>query len=256
MEVKSCKKLKGNLYEVCFDNREKYKLYDDIILKHELLIVKDIKKKTLEKILNENQLLDAYYRALKYINLKMRTEYEIIKYLEKCEFSKEHIDNAIKKLQKEGYLDEEKYVKAYVNDTVNLSSNGPKKIKDSLKKLRINEDIIDKYLNDVEGDIWISKIQKILDKKAKVNKHGEKLFKSKVYSDLILLGYFSEDIKTCLDAYQLDAEDVFQREADKMYKKLSAKYTGVDLELNFKSKMYAKGFDIDFINDYLHSLDD
>lgn len=256
MEVKSCKKLKGNLYEVCFDNREKYKLYDDIILKHELLIVKDIKNKTLEKILNENQLLDAYYKALKYINLKMRTEYEIIKYLEKYDFSKEHIDNAIKKLRKEGYLDEEKYVKAYVNDTVNLSSNGPKKIKDSLKKLRINEDIIDKYLNDVEGDIWISKIQKILDKKAKVNKHGEKLFKSKVYSDLILLGYFSEDIKTCLDAYQLDAEDVFQREADKMYKKLSAKYTGVDLELNFKSKMYAKGFDIDFINDYLHSLSD
>lgn len=251
MEIKSYKKLRSNLYEISFKNGDKYKIYDDIILKYELLIDKEVAKKKLEKILEDNALLAAYYRALKYINTKMRTELEIRKYLERYEFTKKQIDYAVSKLKDEGYIDEKRYVQAFINDALNLTLNGPKKIKEELKKLGINEVVIDDYISQIDDGEWIPRIKRIVEKKAKVNKQGERAFKNKVYSDLILLGYYSEDIKEILEGYHIETDNVFKIEAEKIYNKLSLKYCGVELELRFKSKMFSKGFDSDVISSFL-----
>ena len=48
-EIKSYKKIKGNLYEVIIDD-EKVNLYDDIIIKFSLLLKKEIDKKVKELI--------------------------------------------------------------------------------------------------------------------------------------------------------------------------------------------------------------
>jgi len=42
MEVKTYKKIRNNLYEITLSNGEKFKLYDDIILKYELLIERKV----------------------------------------------------------------------------------------------------------------------------------------------------------------------------------------------------------------------
>lgn len=251
MEIKSYKKIRSNLYELSFKSGEKYKIYDDIILKYELLIEKELTKKKLDRILEDNALLEAYYRAVKYINTKMRTELEIKKFLERYDFSKEQTSYAVSKLRSEGYIDEEKYVRAFINDSLNLTLNGPKKIREALKKLGVAESLIDDNIKSLDDELWFPRIRKIVEKKAKVNKAGEKLFKSKVYSDLIVLGYYNEDIKEFLEDYHIETGEVFVSEADKVYIKLSSKYEGIELELKFKSKMFSKGFDMDVINEYL-----
>lgn len=251
MEIRSYKKLKGNVYEITLDTLDSYKLYDDIILKYELLIDRKIDKKKLDKVLNDNALLEAYYKALKYLNIKMRSELEIKKYLKKYELPSNAINYAIDKLKEEGYINSLNYAKAYVNDSLNLSLNGPQKMLNSLKMLGISERITYKYLDDIKSEMWKERIDKIINKKAKSSKLGESLFKSKMYSYLISLGYYSEDIKDCLENFHLDNKDVFQVEAEKLYNKLQSKYEGTELNLRFKNKMYLKGFDSDNINDYL-----
>ena len=44
MKILKYKKIKGNEYKIITD-KEEYKLYDDIIIKHELLLKKEINKK-------------------------------------------------------------------------------------------------------------------------------------------------------------------------------------------------------------------
>lgn len=251
MEVKSYKKIRGNIYEVTLDNGDTHKLYDDIILKYELLIDKRIDQKKLSKVLKENEELDAYFKTIKYIGVKMRTELEIKKYLRKYDIQRSAIEKCILKLKKDGYLDQERYVEAFVNDALNLGLNGPRKIKDNLLKLGIEESIIDKKINSVDDTIWLDRINAILKKKVKSNKAGLALFKKKSYSDLICLGYDLDDIREVLDNYIVDTDDVFKKEADKIYNKLAKKYEGITLELQFKSKMFARGFDGDQISSYL-----
>ena len=134
MEVKSYKKKQNNIYEVTFSNGEKYNLYDDIILKYELLINKSISPSTLKKIINDNNKKDVYYKALKYISIRMRSKKEMRDYLKKYEYSPSEISFSLESLQKDGYLDDKVYAKAYVNDQINLGSVVLIKLYQEMKK--------------------------------------------------------------------------------------------------------------------------
>lgn len=186
MEIKSYKKLHSNLYEVSFDD-EKIKLYDDIIIKYNLLLKKEIDKRTWQQVIKENDSLMAYYKALKYLNIKLRSEKEIANYLKKLSIDDNEVLNTINKLKKEGYLNNDLYLKSYINDQINLSMHGPYKIKNSLINLGFKEGEIDSYLNNIDKDIWENKIKKIITKRKKLAKKAN--FKEKTYIYLFNLGY-------------------------------------------------------------------
>ena len=71
MEIKEYKKIKSNVYELKFKSGEAVKLYDEVILKYNLLITKNISNKEYEEIIKYNKSLDAYYLSLKYLNSKI-----------------------------------------------------------------------------------------------------------------------------------------------------------------------------------------
>lgn len=251
MEIMSFKKKSGNVYEIEINTGEKYKIYDDIILKYELLIDRKIDKKKLDKVLNENARLDAYYKGLKYLGVRMRSELEIKKYLAKCGFLNSEIVYALDRLKDEGYIDNTRYVKAYIQDAINLGNDGPQKIHDELLKLGISEKYIFPELDSVSEEEWINRISTIITKKAKVNKSSEKMFKNKMTSVLLSLGYPFELIKTVMDDVKLDTHDAFNRDADKVYNRLSLKYEDKELKYRFKNAMYSKGYDLGEICEYL-----
>ena len=64
MKILKYKKGKKNEYKILTDDGE-YILYDDIIIKHELLLKKEINKKEWDSIIKENNLLKAYYDSFK-----------------------------------------------------------------------------------------------------------------------------------------------------------------------------------------------
>ena len=253
MEVISYKKCANNLYEVRFHNGEKYKLYEDVIISYELLIDKRITNVKLQKILHDNELLESYYKALKYIGIKMRTEKEIKVYLKKNSYSNDVIEYAIDKLKKDNYLNEELYIQAYINDAINLSFSGPKKIITDLEKLGITKDNILKHLN-YNDEFWITRIKEYINKKAKVNKGSTISFKNKMYTGLISLGYSSDAIREILDDIKIDSTNSFKKDADKVWSKISKNEINDKAIWTFKNKMYTKGYTQDEINDYLNNV--
>ena len=127
---------------------------------------------------------------LSFIEKKLRTKKEVINYLEDKGFNKRVIDETIKKLESVNLLNVRAYVEAYVNDKVNLGNSGPYKIKKELVNLGIDEEEINEYLNTISEDIWLSKLDKIVDKKM-VSLKNKSLFmiKNKLNMDLAIMGY-------------------------------------------------------------------
>ena len=140
MKIGKYKKLKGNKYSVLIDDIT-VKLYDDVIVKYELLRLKEIDDKLFKEITEYNDRLEAYYKSLKYITKKLRTEKEIYKYLDK-DYSKEIILETIDKLKRMGYLNKELYLKSYLSDQVHMSLNGPNKIEKDLVSLGYDEVVL------------------------------------------------------------------------------------------------------------------
>ena len=69
MKIIKYQKVNYNQYDLTLDNNEKIRLYEDVILKEDLLIKKEIDD--LEKLLEINQKQEIYEIALKYLNKKM-----------------------------------------------------------------------------------------------------------------------------------------------------------------------------------------
>lgn len=242
MKIEKIKKKKSNIYEVTLSNKDKINLYDDVILKYELLIKKDIDDKLLKKIIDDNSYLESYYIALKYISIRLRTEKEIRKKLKN--YNKSINDYAINRLKNEGYLNNSLYIKSYINDEINLKLVGYNKILYDLKKLGFNEEEIKDYLDTIDNNIFLDKINNYIEKRINTNHNLSALMlKNKILTDLISKGFNKEDISNILDNYNIkDNEDIYLKEYNKIKNKLGRKYSGEELEYQIRINLYKKGY--------------
>lgn len=254
MKIGKYTKLKDNRYSVKFDEIN-VKLYDDVIVKFELLRKKEITEKEFAEITEYNDSLESYYKALKYLNRKLRTEKELFIYLHK-EYNKSTVNKTIERLREEGYLNEENYLKAYLTDQVTLNSSGPNKIQKDLMKLGINETLIKDAIAKIEDEIWLEKLNKLVSKAIKTNKtYGNKKLKEKLIYDLGNKGYYKWMIEQAIENNYFNNDiDILNKEYLKEYTKLSKKYTGYELENKIIAKLISKGFNYEEIKKVLSKI--
>ena len=199
--IKYEKKSNGN-YVVYFDDDEKIKLNEDVILKYKLLYKKDIDEFLLKDILQDNNDYDIYNTCVKYIGVRLRSINEIREYMKRKNVSEKLIDETISKLIKNKLLDDEKFTKAFISDKLNFTTMGPYRIELELKKHNINDIIINKYMGEIDNRILDDKINKQISKLIKSN-HGKTNLKNRIYNNLLNLGYSSEYILDNLNKYDL-----------------------------------------------------
>lgn len=242
MKIKKYTKDKGNKYKVLIDDIN-YTLYDDVIVKYSLLLKDEISEKELNAIVEENDKLSSYYDSIKYITKKMRSKLEIKEFLRKKMVNEKVIDETIKKLEENHFLNEELFIKAYVNDQINLTNNGKNKILKGLVKLGIDNDQASTYLDNIDNEVFMSKINKYVDKKISTNKNSSiYMLKNKIMTDLINLGYEKSDIVEVLNSKEINDDEAKKREYEKIKRNLEKKYSGDVLEYKVREKLYRKGF--------------
>lgn len=241
MEIEKYKKLKNGKYELILSNGKSLVLYEDTILKYNLLISKKINNS--DEILEFDKKCDAYYSGLKYIKNCARSKKEVREKLLKYDYNEDYIKEAVEKLEKQGYINDLVYARSFLNNKLITTSNGPYKIKQEMIKKGINETIIDEVLCEYTSDIQIEKIDKIITRMIKSNKNkGNRLLIRKITTELTNQGFYKELIKQSIDKHEFnDDHAIAKKEYEKLYKKLSNKYSGNELEYRIKQKLYQKG---------------
>lgn len=241
MKIKSYKKIKQNKYEVTLSNNESVLLYDDIILKYELLTKKEIADEELKEILLDNAKYEIYYAMLKDISKKLRTEKELRNKFK--DYDKAAVDYSINKLKTEKYINNELYIRAYINDAINLKLIGPLKIRNNLSNLGYNIDEINHYLLTIEDNVWQDKINKIIKKEINGNHtYSGNVLKMRIQNKISNLGFELNMITKLLNDYDfILSEEEYLKEKEKAIKKYSKKYSGYLLEQKVKKYLYQKG---------------
>lgn len=240
MEIAKIKR-KNKMYEIIFKDNTKMLTCDDLIIKYNVLYHKDLDEETIFKIKNENNFYDVYNKTVFYINTRLRSEKELRNYLKKYELSENDKDKIIEKLKKINLINDDIFAKAFINDRITFSDYGPLKIKKELVEHNISSTKIDELLDEIDAEIFSGKIKKIISKKCHQNKkYSNNIFKQKILYDLINRGFPKELIIQELEHVNLtnDITTIY----NKYYKKLSAKYSGKDLELQIRQKLYKLGY--------------
>lgn len=254
MKILRYKKYKNNEY-IIITSKGEYKLYDDIIVKYELLLKKEISEKEFANILTENNFLNAYYTALKLISTKMRTEKEIFEILQKNEFKKEEIEYTIKRLKNEKYLNNRIYIETYIHDHLCLKIEGVNKIHKDLINLGFNDLEILPVLSNIDKEIFKDKISKYIDKKLKTNKKSINEFKRKTLNELINKGFEKDDINNYLNNLNIEEnEKELEKLILKLYNKYIKKYDLYTTKLKMKNYLFQKGYNDINIDIYLENI--
>ncbi len=252
MNIKKFIKVGKAKYNLILDNNLSVTLNEEVILNNDLLLKKTIDKKTLEKLMRENNVENIISKCIHYISVRIRSKKEMYTYLNKITDDKNIIDNVIKRLEDNKYINDEVFTQLYINDKINLTNYGTYKIRNDLLMHNIDKNIIDKYINKVDDSILRNKINKIISNGIKNNdKYSKKMLIAKLTNKLISLGYDKEMINEEFNNYEIEENgDIIKKEFDKIYNILTLKnkYDEYTLKNKIIQKMMQKGYSYSEIN--------
>ena len=245
MKIIKYKKASKGKYKIELNDGRELSLYEEVILKYELLLKKEIMENDFLYIEQDNQEWDVYYVALNNIKSRFKSAYDTREFLKKKNYPGELIDKAINKLLTQGYLNDRSFCKSYINNQIITTNKGPNKIKRDLLEHKIDINVIDEEIQCFDEECQVEKITKVVNRLVKSNRtRGGDILKKKISNDLINLGYDGNLIYKVLNTFDFSVhEDIAKREYDKLYKRLSRKYSDKELEYKIREKMYQKGLE-------------
>lgn len=243
MKILKYKKLSSGRYKLELEGSQAVELYEETILKFDLLLKKKIDNLKMIEILEYDKEWDVYYVGLKALKSRFKSTQELRDYLIKKEYSYDLVDIVIEKLLKQGYLNDELFAKSYINNQMITSSRGPIKLSNELFSKGIDQSIVSKEILVFTDELQIKKINKIIRISLKSNRsRGGSVLKNKIINDLIVSGYDLSIINKVISDYEFDSnEEIAKKEYEKLYRKYSRKYSGRELEYKIKEKLYQKG---------------
>ena len=193
---------KGNgKYKIYLENGNSILLYEDTIVKSNLLFKKEIDSDLLSRISDIDNESSLYNKCIKYIGLRIRSKKEIGDYLKKSTDNNDLIEKIIFKLEKNNLLNDKEFARAFVSDKFRFSSMGPYRIKNELKNHNIDDVIIDEYVDKISEEEIDLKIGKFIDKSIKGKKKDN--IRNRIYTSLLNNGYDNEMILRNINKYNV-----------------------------------------------------
>ena len=109
----------------------------------------------------DNKILEKISR---YCAIQERSKYDVINKLKSYKVGQDELQSYIDYLQKNNFLNEERFVELYIRSKINQNEWGPLKIKYSLYQKNISEAVIDRFLDKYDKEFFKLKIKEYLKK--------------------------------------------------------------------------------------------
>ena len=120
----------------------KYSLKKGLLLDDELI----------SDILKSEERISVYNYGISLLSRAAKSEYELRLKMQDKGFDSHLIDNAINTLKEQKYLDDERYCEMFINDKINISKHGVRKIKEALYYKGIDKEIIEEKIRSVSQE--------------------------------------------------------------------------------------------------------
>ena len=230
-------------YKVYLEDGRELSFYEEVILKYQLLIKKEIDEETLIEADQYNQECDVYYVALHSIENRYKSVFELRMWLKNREYPDELIGKAIDTLKRQGYLNDLSYAKSYVNTQMITTHNGPYKIMRDLQDKKVDSEYIDEAISAFTDEDQEERVRKLIEKDIRSNHtKGGIVLKQKIYNRLKTLGYDISILNRMIEKYSFGNDTaIAKKEYEKLMRKYSRKYEGEELKRIVNEKMYMKG---------------
>jgi regulatory protein len=182
-------------YNIFVNDKFSFSLDEVQLVKLGLKKGQEVSTEDLAKFKSESDFGKNYIRAVDFISRRPRSEREIRDYAWRKQWSKENLENVIKRLYERGYLNDEKFAESFVRSRANLRNFSTRKMKVELIKKGINSAIIEKVLSENNDFDENESLKKLIQKK-----RGHYDDERKLVAYLARQGFSYDKIKTALES--------------------------------------------------------
>ncbi len=162
-------------------------------------------------------------KAIHFVSFQARLTSEVVAFLEKKDASKKQISQIIRDFKEANLLDDDAYVKAYIDRVIRYEFDGPFKVREKLLKKGAAQPLIEQYLVDFNDEVQRKKVSELLTKELqyKMKKPLNKMIQS-LKQRFMTKGFVIHVIESVLEEYkedirmQIDEEYLLNQELKKM----------------------------------------
>ena len=141
-------------------------------------------------------------------------QYEMLEKMKRWELSDEAQARVMARLIEERYVDDRRYARAFVKDKIRYNKWGHRKVQQGLWMKRIDKEIQDEVLDDIDEKEYLDVLKPLLKQKRKsIKANSDYELNQKLVRFAYGRGFTFDIIRQCLDVSNID-EDEFESDED------------------------------------------
>lgn len=248
-------------------NQERYNIYlnekyafavdEGTLIKFGLQKGKVLEQIEIDEIQYEDEIAKAFNKALGFLSFQMRSEHEVKQKLLQLGHGEAVIQEAIHKLNRLGFLNDESYSKALLETRKRTAKKGPAAIRQDLMKKGIAKDLQQEVLKSYGHDEQLQLAMELAEKAIRSNDNKTPTqVKQKIQDVLLRKGYSYSIVTDVLEQITLEREEdewgaLIQNQGEKIWRKYATKFEGFELHQKVKQTLYQKGFPVEVITAFI-----
>ncbi len=141
-------------------------------------------------------------------------QYEMLEKMKRWELSEEAQARVMAQLIEERYVDDRRYARAFVKDKIRYNKWGRRKVQQGLWMKRIDKEIQDEVLDEIDEKEYLDVLKPLLKQKRKsIKANSDYELNQKLVRFAYGRGFTFDIIRQCLDVSDID-EDDFESDED------------------------------------------
>lgn len=141
-------------------------------------------------------------------------QYDMLEKMKRWELSDEAQARVMARLIEERYVDDRRYARAFVKDKIRYNKWGHRKVQQGLWMKRIDKEIQDEVLDDIDEKEYLDVLKPLLKQKRKsIKANSDYELNQKLVRFAYGRGFTFDIIRQCLDVSDID-EDEFESDED------------------------------------------
>ncbi|SDN71642.1 recombination regulator RecX [Alkalicoccus daliensis] len=233
-----------------------FSVSEDILIQEDLFKGKELTKEDIDRLRHSDELDKAYQRALNYLSYRMRSEKEVAVYLKEQEVPEEEISHMIEKLRRLDFINDQRFADAFVRTKRDQSKKGPNIIRQELKQKGVEENIMNKSLDQYTPEEQLDLAIELAEKKQRsYKKESTRQKEQKLVQFLVQKGFSHSVAAEALKEADIDNDEDEQQEAisgwgEKSWRKFESE-APYKRRQKIKQALYRRGFPGDLIDQWI-----
>ena len=150
----------------------------------------------------------AYLQLAQLCACSEHCQHEMLVKMRRWGMTDEAQARVMQRLVSERYVDDERYARAFVRDKIRYNKWGRRKVEQALWMKRIDDDIRERVLGEVDDDEYISVLRPLLKQKRRSTKaQSDYELNQKLVKFALSRGFTFDIIRQCMDGDIDDMED-------------------------------------------------